>query len=115
MRLLLGALLLAALAPAAWGSSRPQVRLVGASPATVAGTGFQARERVVVTLTGGSGRLARAVVTGARGSFVARFARAVPVTGCSQLAIAAVGARGDRAAWKSPARPCGPPPQPIGP
>ncbi len=85
------------------------------SPAKVAGAGFQARERVVVKVTGGSNHLALAVVTSARGAFVARFARPLAATGCRQLVIAAVGARGDQPAWKSPPKSCGPPPQPIAP
>ena len=110
------ALVLAAFAPAAWGAAaRPQVRLVGFSPASVAGTGFRAREHVVVTVTGGSNHLKKTVVTSGRGAFVARFARAVSAPGCSQIAIAAVGAKGDRASWKSPPRSCGPPPQPLAP
>jgi hypothetical protein len=113
VKLILAVLVLGAVVPAAWGASRPQVRLVAISPASVAGTGFQARERVAVKVTGGSNHLARMVVTSARGTFVARFARALSPTGCGQLVIAAVGARGDRAAWKSPPKSCGPPPQPV--
>jgi hypothetical protein len=103
-----------ALAPAAWAAARPQLHLVAASPARVSGSGFLARERVAVKVTGGSNHLARTVVTNARGAFVARFTRAVSPVACGQLVIAAVGAKGDRAAWKSPPRSCGPPPQPIG-
>jgi hypothetical protein len=115
MRLVLAIMLVAAIAPTALGAAvRPQVRLVDASPASVAGVGFQARERVVVRVTGSSGRLSRAVVTSARGAFVARFAKSVAASGCHQIAIVAVGANGDRAAWKSPPKACGPPPQPIG-
>ncbi len=107
--------MLGVLVPAAWGSSRPQVRLMTFSPAKVAGTGFEARERVVVKVTGGANHLARAVMTSARGAFVARFARPLAATGCRQLVISAVGAEGDHAAWKSPPKPCGPPPQPLAP
>jgi len=112
---MLAVVALGVLAPAAWGSSRPQVRLAAFSPARVAGTGFQARERVVVKVTGGPNQLARAVVTSARGAFVARFAAAIAATGCRQLVITAVGASGDRAAWKSLPKSCGPPPQPLAP
>jgi hypothetical protein len=115
MRLMLAVVVLGVLVPAAWGSSRPQVRLTGFSPAQAAGTGFQARERVVVRVTGGSNHLARAVVTSARGAFVARFARPLAATGCRQLVLTAIGANGDRAAWKSPPKSCGPPPQPLAP
>jgi hypothetical protein len=113
MRVMLAALLLAAIAPAAWGAARPQVRLSDASPATVAGTGFQARERVVVTVTAGSSRLSKAVVAGANGAFVARFAKAVSASGCGHVVIVAVGVQGDRASWKSAPQSCGTPPQPV--
>jgi uncharacterized protein YbjT (DUF2867 family) len=115
VRLLLAALVVAALAAPASGAARPRVRLMDLTPASVAGTGFRGRERVLVTVTGSSGRLRRAVVTSAGGAFVVRFARAVSTAGCNQLAISAVGAKGDRAYWKSPPKACGPPPQPIAP
>jgi uncharacterized membrane protein YedE/YeeE len=116
MRLVLAVLLVLAFAPAAQGTtSRPQLHLLNVTPASVGGSGFRARERVVVTLTGGSNHLKRTVLTNARGAFVARFTKAVAAPGCSQLAILAVGAQGDRASWKSPAKSCGPPPQPIAP
>lgn len=112
---MLAILLVAAIAPAALGAVvRPQVRLIDASPASVAGVGFRAHEHVAVRVTGSSGHLTRAVMTSARGAFVARFAKSVSASGCHQIAIVAVGAMGDRAAWKSPPKPCGPPPQPIG-
>ena len=103
------ALLLVAFVPAAHGAVHPQLRLLDFSPASVAGTGFRPRERVVVTVTGGLNRLRRSVVTSARGAFVARFATAIAAPSCGQLAIVAVGARGDRASWKSPPKSCGPP------
>jgi hypothetical protein len=115
VRLILVVLVLGALAPAAWAASRPQVRLVAFSPGQVAGTGFHARERVVVRVTGGRNRLERAVMTSPSGGFVARFTAPLAATGCRQLVIAAVGARGDHAAWKAPPRSCGPPPQPVAP
>jgi hypothetical protein len=112
VRVLLAVLLVVVVAPTAVGAIRPQVRLMTASPASVAGTGFKARERVTVTVTGTSSPLAKSVVTGAKGGFVAHFARAVSAAACRQIAIVAVGAGGDRAAWKSPQRACGPPPGP---
>jgi hypothetical protein len=113
MRVILAVLLVAAIAPAAWGAAGPQVRLMDASPATVAGKGFHARERVVVTVTAGSSRLSKALVSGAGGTFVARFARAVSTANCRQVAIVAVGASGDRGSWKSPPQTCGTPIQPV--
>lgn len=84
-----------------------------ASPATVAGTGFQARERVVVTVTAGSSHLSKAVVVGDHGAFVARFAKAVSAARCGHVVIVAVGAQGDRASWKSAPQSCGTPQQPV--
>jgi hypothetical protein len=109
MRLSLAVLLLVVFAATAQGAVHPQLRLLDLSPASVAGTGFRPSEHVVVTVTGGSNRLRRSVVTSARGAFVARFATPIAAPGCSQLAIVAVGARGDRASWKSPPKSCGPP------
>jgi hypothetical protein len=112
---MLAILLVAALAPSALGAAvRPQVRLVDASPASVSGSGFRAHEHVAVRVSGSSGNLTRAVTTSAHGAFVARFTKSVSASGCHQIAILAVGAKGDRAAWKSPPKACGPPPQPIG-
>ena len=113
MRVILAALLVAAIAPAAWGAARPQVRLMGASPATVAGSGFQAQERVVVSVSTTSTHLSKTLLASERGAFVARFAKAVSATGCGRIAIVAVGAGGDRAAWKSAPQSCGTPQQPV--
>lgn len=111
MRVLLVALLAAALVPAALAAAGPQVRLVGRAPAAVAGVGFHPRERVAVTVAAGTVRLRKTVVSSARGGFLARFAQGLPVGTCAQLAVTAVGARGDRAAWKTPPQECGAPPQ----
>jgi hypothetical protein len=103
-----GALATAALA----ASSGPRVRLLGFAPTAVSGSGFHGDERVVVTVSNGSVRLAKAVRTTAAGGFAARFVRALPTGGCNGFAISAVGSSGDRAAWKSPPRVCGAAPAP---
>jgi membrane peptidoglycan carboxypeptidase len=113
MRVMMAALLAAAIVPAAWGAARPQVRLMAASPATVAGTGFQAGERVVVSVSTDSTHLSKALVVTEHGAFVAHFTKAVAASGCGRVAILAVGSAGDRAAWKSAPRSCGTPQQPI--
>jgi membrane peptidoglycan carboxypeptidase len=113
MRVLMTALLAAAIVPAAWGAARPQVRLMAASPATVAGTGFKAGERVVVSVSTDSTQLSKAIVVTEHGAFVAHFAKAVAASGCGRVAIVAVGSAGDRASWKSAPRSCGTPQQPI--
>jgi uncharacterized protein (DUF58 family) len=114
MRVLLGAALALVLVPAVLAATGPRVRLTDRSPATVAGTGFHTRERVVVTVTANRARMAKTVLTTAGGAFVARFAHDIALAPCGQLAVSAVGARGDRAAWKMPPEVCGAPPQPIG-
>jgi hypothetical protein len=114
MRVLLGATLALVLVPAALATSQPRVRLADRTPATVAGTGFHARERVVVTVYARPAHLSKTVVTTARGTFLARFAQNLVVAQCGQVAVSAVGVRGDRAAWKTPPEVCGAPPQPIG-
>lgn len=113
MRLLIAGLLAAAVAaPAALSAAAPHVRLVGRSPAAVAGVGFHPGERVAVTVADGTARLRTTVVANARGGFLARFARGLSGGACSQVVVTAVGASGDRAAWKTPPQVCGAPPQP---
>lgn len=86
---------------------------MNASPARVAGSGFQAQERVVVTVSAGSTQLSKAVVASARGVIVAHFVKAVAVSPCGHILVVAVGSTGDRAAWKSAPQSCGTPQQPV--
>ena len=113
MRVLLAVLLAAAIVPAAWGADGPRVRLMSASPATVAGTGFTAGERVVVSVSTDATHLSKAIVVTEHGAFVAHFEKTVAASGCGRVAIVAVGSAGDRASWKSAPRSCGAPMQPI--
>jgi hypothetical protein len=87
----------------AGGASRARVRIVTLSPLVVRGSGFKARERIRVTATPGG---VRHVVSTAGGRFRATFA--APVDRCLGLSVAAVGARGDRAALKLPQPACPP-------
>jgi hypothetical protein len=107
VRFWLAALVAVALVPAALAATHPSVRLISASPARVAGSGFHPRERVLVTVGAGADALRGTVRSSARGAFVVRFAKPVPRSACGQLVVSAVGARGDRAAWKSPPPSCG--------
>ena len=107
MRVLLAVLAAAALAPLAVASTQPSVRLARPAPAQVAGRGFHPRERVRVTVGTGTAALRKTVSTTARGAFVARFTTAAPRPRCGSYVVTAVGARGDRAAWKSPPEVCG--------
>jgi hypothetical protein len=87
----------------AGGASRAHVRIVTLSPLVVRGTGFKSRERVRVTATPGG---VRHVVSTAGGAFRATFV--TPVDRCMGITVAAVGARGDRAAIKLPQPACPP-------
>jgi hypothetical protein len=112
MKWLLVGLLAGVLAPAALAAAKPSVRLLVPAPATVVGQGFHPRERVLVTVQNGTAALHKTVRATLRGSFVARFAEAAPGGTCGQLVVTAVGARGDRAGWKSAPRVCGTEQQP---
>lgn len=107
MKTILALLMAGAIVPAALAASRPSVRLLVPSPATVAGKDFHPGERVVVTVHNGTAEIRKAVRTTLRGAFVVHFAEAAPGGTCGQVVVTAVGARGDRAGWKSPPRMCG--------
>ena len=95
--------LVAVLVPAALAAPGAHVRLVGTG---VVGAGFHPRERVVVTLRAGSDHWTKSIVAGAAGGFTVRFAVPVSAGGCQGFSVLAVGAKGERAAWKSPPKPC---------
>lgn len=107
--LLFAALLLAVLPASALATRHGHVRLTGMSPATVHGSGFYAKERVTITIRGASAVMQKSVISTTGGAFTVRFGRAVPAGGCQGLAVSAVGARGDRADWKSAPAVCGTP------
>lgn len=107
MKTILALVVAGAIVPAALASARPTVRLLVPSPATVSGKGFHPHERVVVTVRNGTKALHKRTRATMHGAFVARFAEAAPGGTCGQIVVTAVGARGDRAAWKSPPRVCG--------
>jgi hypothetical protein len=108
LRLVLIASVLIAVVPASAQAIRHgHVRLTELSPAVVHGSGFYAHERVSVTIRGGSTVMKRSVKSSTAGAFTLRFGRAAPVGGCQGIAVSAVGARGDRAEWKSAPAVCG--------
>jgi hypothetical protein len=82
-------------------SARPKLAITSMNPLRVAGSGFKARERVVLSV----GRRRRAVPTDARGRFTAGFGRAM----CSGGTILAVGSKGSRAAVRLPRTVCAEP------
>ena len=65
------------------------------TPFTVRGTGFQARERVVVTLVSGKTHKRTAVVSPA-GAFTVTFS-SVDVGACDPYVVRAIGAMGSKA------------------
>jgi hypothetical protein len=105
--ILIAALLLAIVPASAQAIRHGHVRLTGISPAVVRGSGFYARERVTVTIRSTSTVMQKRVRSTTGGAFTVRFGRSAPAPGCAGLAISAVGARGDRADWKTPPAVCG--------
>jgi hypothetical protein len=89
-----------ALAAAAIAAARPTIRLADDHPVVVAGTGFKARERVLVRLTiHGKSTYARRITAGTRGGFRVTFAgQSVP--DCGGYVVAASGSRGSRASLR---------------
>ena len=84
------------------------LRIVCARPLTLQGTGFYARERVLVTVHMGSGRWTERTRAGSHGTFTAGFG-SLRLRYCSvPLTITARGARGDVARAPLPPRECAP-------
>jgi hypothetical protein len=92
--LLAAAALCLVLAATAAAAARPRLSVVRAVPVTVHGTGFTARERVRVTVRTATRGAVRSTRADAHGAFTVRFA-GVRLGRCG--AVAATGARGDRA------------------
>lgn len=108
LRIVLIASVLIAVVPASAQAIRHgHVRLTAISPAVAHGSGFFAGERVTVTIRGGSTVMQKTVTSSTGGAFTVRFGRAAPIGGCQGIAVSAVGARGDRADWKSAPAVCG--------
>jgi hypothetical protein len=105
-------------AQAAFGASavgKPRVALDDVSPLTVVGSGFPAREAVVVTVQGKGIHLQKTVGSTAKGAFSARWNRSVVIGRCNNNAIVvtARAADGTRAVWKPViVKPCPPPIEP---
>ena len=89
-----------AFATVAWAAtvSKPTVRVTRMSPTVVTGTGFQARERVAVTVSAKTAQRV-VVVANVAGRFVARFA-GFTIPRCTAYAISARGNKGSVASWK---------------
>ncbi len=88
----------------------PTLRVVGASPLTVRGEAFAAREAVVVTVRQeGRMRARRSLRAGSRGGFAVAFAGAAVHRCGGGATITAVGATGAVAKAKLPQTACPPP------
>ncbi len=100
------ALSIAVTTAAASAQTRPVVQVLKLAPLTVRGTGFQAAERVRVTLVrGGRTQGTRLVRAGANGVFSVRFGLLVAAEPCHSLSLRAVGSNGSRAQYTHRCRP----------
>jgi hypothetical protein len=85
-------------------ATRPALRLVDTSPVAFRGTGFEAHERVRISVYAGT-RATRRVTAGLRGAFTVRFAGLDP-SACAGFSALAVGNEGSRASFKRPPGMC---------
>jgi len=91
--------------------SRPTLRLVDASPLTVRGTNFKAKELVRVTFVQGTTRKTTRARATIRGRFSSSAGEDVRLDRCGDLLlVTAVGGRGSRASLKYPLPDCPPAP-----
>jgi hypothetical protein len=112
-RALLACLIAAAASAAAVqaAATRPTLRLVEKAPLTLRGSGFQAGERVRVTVAVDGPRRTRSTRASRTGAFTVELPAIVVYDPClSSLVATAVGARGDSATLKYPQRACPPAP-----
>jgi hypothetical protein len=101
----LGALALAT--GGAANAAAPSLRFLDLTPAKVRGTSFVPREQVKLTLRAGTDIRTRTVRATGAGAFIVDFGRLREQDRCSgSIAVTAVGARGDRAAYKLPGMAC---------
>jgi hypothetical protein len=84
--------------------STPVLHLLAGYPVAVRGTGFKARERVVVTARGGK-RLVRRTTASSRGAFTMSLP-GVDTGACNGFSVTAVGNHGSRATFKLSPRVC---------
>ena len=105
--LLVVALAALLLGPAGGARSAPELRVVRNVPLTVQGSGFDARESVVLTLRSGRARPVReTALADARGRFRAAFDAFVAIDPCrGTLSVTATGSQGSHATWKRVCRP----------
>jgi hypothetical protein len=108
-RLLVAVLALLLVVPAIAGTQgKPTLRLAKVAPLTLRATGFEARERVELTLVRGRMRVERSAIASATGTFTARFPLLLAVEPCRSLSVRAVGSKGSRALYQHRCRPADP-------
>jgi len=95
-------------------SSSAQLRISGFAPLLVRGSGFHAREHVLVRMSFGTTAATKTVVASRSGGFSVSFQTGAD-TQCGQLVVTARGATGSKASSKAPRAPCGIPPAPLEP
>jgi hypothetical protein len=103
---LVAALVLAPGATSGPGAN-PSVRFFNLIPVKVRGAHFVPGERVRLTLRAGAATRVRTAVASERGSFAVSFGRLAEKDRCSgSVAVTAVGAKGNRAAYRLPGMAC---------
>lgn len=85
--------------------AKPALTIVDRSPLIVRGSHFEARERVVVTVSTETGNTRRATRSSLRGTFLVRF-DAISIDPCTGATLAAFGVAGDFARLKIGLREC---------
>jgi hypothetical protein len=93
---------------------RTRVAIIDESPLVVRGTGFEAAERVTVTVTHGKVIFRRAAVANAAGVVIARWRTSLP-TSCAPTFVLAVGSEGSRATYRIVVNDCAQPKAPDDP
>jgi hypothetical protein len=109
MRAIILIVLLVAMTTTASAGTRvlPTIRFLDTSPVKVRGAHFVPREQVRVTLQAGSTKRMRTVRVARGGGFAVNFGTIAEKDRCSgSVAVAAVGAHGDRAFYKLPTMLC---------
>jgi hypothetical protein len=103
---LAAALGLVAVSGGSGAESTARLRLAAIVPPVVAGTGFEPRERVVVTLAVRRAVRSKTVRASSAGSFAARFDPLLALEPCEGVVVArATGSHGSRAVLRRACRP----------
>jgi hypothetical protein len=92
-------------------AQKPALAVVRTGPLTIKGSGFDASERVRLTLTIRRPRAAVSTRASAAGTFTVRFPPLIAIEPCrGTIIVAASGSAGNHASWKRECRPADPQP-----